>query len=106
MNPGDRRRFFDSLSEWRVTGDIEDNDIYFLPATVLHIYSEVNGDELANIEFDHKLNKISRGHFIDITRPTYDNMEWTFFFFLMQMCNHIYETSPDYYWDRQHETFV
>lgn len=68
MKPGDRARFFDSRGEWQRTGDIGDNDCYFMPATVEAVRFR-GGQELVDLRFDHRPNQVSLSHFTDITKP-------------------------------------
>jgi hypothetical protein len=75
MKVGDRARFFDPLSKWRETGDVGDNDQYFLPATVVFV-QELRGLEVVDIKFDHRPDDISRGHFTTITRPLTSTMKF------------------------------
>ena len=65
MKKGERYRFFDSV-KWSVTGDVGDNDCYWLPATVERVYIE-DGRELADIRFDHR-PRLSTGHFTDLVK--------------------------------------
>jgi len=68
MKLGDRRRFFDPDGEWRVTGDVGDNDIYWRPATVVFVDS-IGDQEVANIVWDHRPDHISHSHYTDGAKP-------------------------------------
>ena len=59
---GQRVRVFDP-DLWQVTGDIEDNDQFWMPATIYRFYS-CGGMEVADVKFDHRVI-MSRAHFTD-----------------------------------------
>jgi hypothetical protein len=70
VSAGERWRFFDYRPWERAGGDHpEGNDRYFLPATVVRVYSRPGYDELADIEYDHEPGRISRAHFTNIVMP-------------------------------------
>jgi len=62
LKTGSRARFFDALV-WSRTGDIGDNDRFFMPATIIRVYYDKDYDRLADVLFDHR-DVVSTGHFV------------------------------------------
>jgi len=65
LKTGSRARFFDALV-WSRTGDIGDNDRFFMPATIIRVYTD-GKLRVADIKFDHR-DVVSKAHYIN---PSY-----------------------------------
>jgi hypothetical protein len=71
LKVGGRYRFFD-YRDWQRSGDCKHpgclNDCFYMPCTVLRLYSQPEYPSLADVRFDHDGHE-SGGHFTEYVKP-------------------------------------